>query len=216
MARPMPRFPPVTRTTRSLDMKFPPGGDGEPHQPTGDVFDTPGARWDAGCAPDERSLVSDNNPDGSTPVPPAQPAPPAYAQPPAYDAPPAYGTQPIYGTQPTYGTEPAYGSAPAYGTAPAYGSPYGGYAPAKTNTLAIVSLVSSLVGLFILPFIGSIVGVITGHMSLSQIKKTGEQGRGLAFAGTIIGYVGLAFIVLGLIVFLAFLPILFASINNSA
>ena len=53
-------------------------------------------------------------------------------------------------------------------------------------------------------------------MSLSQIKNTGEQGRGLAFAGTILGYVGLAFLVLGLIVFLAFLPIVFASINNSA
>ena len=32
----------------------------------------------------------------------------------------------------------------------------------------------------LVPFIGSIVGVITGHMSLSQIKRNGEGGRGMA------------------------------------
>lgn len=35
-------------------------------------------------------------------------------------------------------------------------------------------------------------GIITGHMALSKIKRTGEGGRGLALAGTIIGYVGTA------------------------
>lgn len=55
---------------------------------------------------------------------------------------------------------------------------------AKTNTLAIVSLVSA--------FLISIVAVITGHMALKQIELTGEQGRGLAIAGLILGYIGLA------------------------
>ena len=72
---------------------------------------------------------------------------------------------------------PAY-SAPA-APAPAYGAP----ASSKTNVLAIVSLVSA--------FLISLVAIITGHIALSQIKKTGEQGRGLAIAGLIIGYVGL-------------------------
>ena len=159
--------------------------------------------------------MSDSNPDGTTPVPPAQP--PAYGTPPA---PPAYGTPPAqppaYGTPPAYDAPPAYGSAHAYGSAPAYGAaPYGGYAPAKTNTLAVVSLISSIAGLFIVPFIGSIVGVITGHMSLGQIKRTGEGGRGLALAGTITGYVGLAFIVIGILLFFAFLPLLISSVNTS-
>ncbi len=52
---------------------------------------------------------------------------------------------------------------------------------AKTNTLAIVAL--------ILGIVVPIAGIIVGHIALSQIKKTGEQGRGLALAGTIIGYV---------------------------
>ncbi|CAN5557412.1 DUF4190 domain-containing protein [Microbacterium sp.] len=143
--------------------------------------------------------MSDTNPDGTTPVPPTAPsAPPAYVAPPEYVAPAAYG------------------SAPAYAAAPAYGSPYGAGGPAKTNTLAIVSLVSSLIGIFIIPLLGSLAGIITGHISLGQVKKTGEQGRGLALAGTIIGYVGLGFIVIGLIVFLAFLlPLIVYSVNTS-
>ena len=43
----------------------------------------------------------------------------------------------------------------------------------------------------------SLAAIITGHIALSQIKKTGEQGRGLAIAGLIIGYIGL---VVGIIV----------------
>ena len=46
-------------------------------------------------------------------------------------------------------------------------------------------------------FFVSLAAIITGHIALSQIKKTGEQGRGLAIAGLIIGYIGL---VVGIIV----------------
>ena len=56
---------------------------------------------------------------------------------------------------------------------------------ARTNALAIVSFVTSIIGF-------GLVGVITGHIALSQIKKTHEQGRGLALAGVIIGYVSIA------------------------
>jgi hypothetical protein len=63
-------------------------------------------------------------------------------------------------------------------------SPYSAVKRA-TNTLAIVSLVSA--------FVVSLAAVITGHIALSQIKKTGENGRGLAIAGLILGYAGIAF-----------------------
>jgi hypothetical protein len=76
-------------------------------------------------------------------------------------------------------TEPTPPAAPTPYTAPA-----GGYAPAaKWNVLSIVSLVTSVLGF-------SIVGIITGHISLSQIKKTGEQGNVLAIIGLVIGYLG--------------------------
>ena len=50
----------------------------------------------------------------------------------------------------------------------------------RTNTLAIVALI-----LGILIPLG---GIICGHIALSQIKRTGEAGHGLALAGTIVGY----------------------------
>jgi len=130
---------------------------------------------------------------------------------PAPDA-PAYGT-PAYGA-PAYGqpTTSTYGQ-PAYGT-PNAGYGYGGgyIAPARTNVLAIISLVASLVGfVLILPVVGSIAGVIMGHISLKQIKDRGERGRGMALAGVIIGYVTLLFVIL----FVIGISILIASAGTS-
>jgi hypothetical protein len=69
-----------------------------------------------------------------------------------------------------------------------------------TNGLAIASLVLSLVGLG--TFVTAIAGVITGHVALGQIERTGQGGRSLARAGLVIGYIvialGTALIVLGL------------------
>ena len=70
-------------------------------------------------------------------------------------------------------------------TMPPATQPYSTAAPedAKTNTLAVVSLITSILPLYL-------VGIITGHIALSQIKRTGAKGRGLALAGVILGYVG--------------------------
>lgn len=154
--------------------------------------------------------VSETNPDGTTPaqpaVPPVPPAPNPYGSAPTAPQPPAYGSAPEYGQARAYGQAPAaYGTPPAYGQAPGYTDPYGSYAPVKTNTLAVISMVASIVGfLWILPFIGSLAGVIMGHISLRQIAASGEKGRGMALAGLIVGYVGLALFVIGIIAIFAF------------
>ena len=57
----------------------------------------------------------------------------------------------------------------------------------KLNTLAVVSLASAISG------IGALIAVITGHVSLAQIKRSGESGRGLAIAGVVVGYIHIAF-----------------------
>jgi hypothetical protein len=56
-----------------------------------------------------------------------------------------------------------------------------------TNGLAIASMVLGILGI-------SIVAVILGHISLSQIKRSGDtqEGRGFAIAGLVLGYIGLA------------------------
>ncbi|MFC5062271.1 DUF4190 domain-containing protein [Actinomycetospora atypica] len=105
-----------------------------------------------------------------------------------------YG-QPAYGQSGGYPAQSGPGSpAPGYGPPPGYGG-YGAAAP--TNSLAIVSLVLSLLG-FIIGFT-AIGGVICGHIARRQIRERGEQGDGLALAGLIIGYIliglGVAFVV---------------------
>lgn len=62
-----------------------------------------------------------------------------------------------------------------------------------TNAFAITSFVLGLVWVFGL---GSLLAVIFGHISLSQIRQRDEAGRGLAIAGLVLGYIGLGFWVL--------------------
>lgn len=167
--------------------------------------------------------MSDSTPQNPEPgsYPPVPPAPATGestpgAYPPAQGAypPPAYGSAPAAPSAAAYGSTQSYGSAPSsYGSAPAYGYGYG--APAKTNTLAIVSLISSIASFVILPIIGSIVGVITGHMSLNQLKTSGEQGRGMALAGTIVGWVGLGLTILGIIAAIVFFSFFMAVYQQS-
>lgn len=73
----------------------------------------------------------------------------------------------------------------------------------RTNPLAIVSLISA--------FVLSLVAVITGHLALRQIKRTGEGGRGLAIAGVTIGYAGL---VAGIVVIAVFITGGIAAVND--
>lgn len=82
---------------------------------------------------------------------------------------------------------------------------------ASTNVLAIVSLVTGIAGLTFVPFFGSIAAVVTGHISLSQLKRKQENGRGMALAGLITGYVGVAFAVLATIAMIGFFVIMLQS-----
>src|SRR5215472_6473023 len=59
----------------------------------------------------------------------------------------------------------------------------------STTPLAGISLAFGL-GQIFLPFFGSIIAVVCGHVARNQIRKTGEQGDGLAMAGMVIGYIG--------------------------
>lgn len=115
--------------------------------------------------------------------------------------------------QPAY-QQPAY-QQPAY-QQPAYGQGYAdqGYAQAgpANNTMALVSLISGIVGWTLLPFVASIVAVITGHIAKKQIAATGEGGSGMATAGLILGYVMIGLSILGGIAFILF----FAAIASTS
>lgn len=64
-------------------------------------------------------------------------------------------------------------------------------AQSRTNSTAIASLVLALC----VPFSGltAIPAVICGHKARREIRRTGEQGDGMAVAGLVIGYLAIAF-----------------------
>ncbi len=78
----------------------------------------------------------------------------------------------------------------------------------RTNGKAIASLVLSILGLVgILPILGSLLGILLGHLARGEIARHPEAttGEGLAQAGVILGWVGLALNLLGIICALAVL-----------
>lgn len=94
-------------------------------------------------------------------------------------------------------------------------TPLPGPAPRQTSALAVVSLVSGILGLTVVPFLGSIVAIFTGHMARKEIRLQPDrfEGDGLAVGGLIMGYlmvVGSILLVLGAIFFLGGLAALLA------
>jgi uncharacterized membrane protein YidH (DUF202 family) len=68
--------------------------------------------------------------------------------------------------------------------------------PRRTNVLALTSLIAGLCGLSLVPLVGSVVAVVTGHLALNQVRETGEDGEVLAKAGLWLGYLAIALVVL--------------------
>jgi hypothetical protein len=80
--------------------------------------------------------------------------------------------------------------------------PYRPMKPPGTNGMAIAALAVSLGSLVLFCGIPSIVAVILGVIAMSQTRRTGQEGFGLALAGTIIGAVPTVFWLLFLLLFI--------------
>jgi hypothetical protein len=78
--------------------------------------------------------------------------------------------------------------------------------PLPINTLAVVSLILGIISYSVLPLIGAIAAIVTGHMAKQEFKANPYKysGEGLATAGLILGYAHLA---------LAFLTLVFIFIG---
>lgn len=59
-----------------------------------------------------------------------------------------------------------------------------------TNGLAVASFVCGLLQMFL--GITTIPAVVLGHMARKQIRETGQRGDGLAVAGLVLGWLGIA------------------------
>ena len=69
-----------------------------------------------------------------------------------------------------------------------------------TSMLALVSLISGILGIMFVPLIGGIVAVVTGNMSRKETRSypPTHSGDGMATAGIVLGWLG---VVVWIIVF---------------
>jgi hypothetical protein len=111
---------------------------------------------------------------------PAGMAPPPSAAPAGFPPPAAGPAAPI-----------AQGFPPAGPVQPVYIQA----APPKTNGLAIGSMILGIVWLW---WLGSVLALVFGYIAKGQIDRSGgsETGRGMAIAGIVLGWVGVGFLVL--------------------
>lgn len=78
---------------------------------------------------------------------------------------------------------------------------------AQTNTFALVAI--------ILAFLQPIGAIVFGHMALSQIKRNGDAGRGIALTGLIVGYVSVAFFVVFILLYVSIIALAFSTLPFS-
>ncbi|AER56915.1 hypothetical protein DSC_11355 [Pseudoxanthomonas spadix BD-a59] len=75
-----------------------------------------------------------------------------------------------------------------------------------TSSLAVVSLVFGILGWTLLPAVGAVVAVITGHMARAEIRRSAGQleGDGMAVAGLVLGWLAIGLAVAAVLAFILF------------
>lgn len=191
------------------DTSIPAPGGQQPTPPVAPIAPAPPAYQPAPPAPPTQTYShSDVVPSQPTQAyPGAAPSFSSGQQPYGGPAPQPYGgpQQQPYGSAPQqpYASSPQQ-PYPVVGQSPAGYPAYAAPAPRPTSGLATTSLICGIAGVVlfwaVVPLLASIVAVITGHMALRQTKADPAiGGRGMAFAGLIMGYIMIGFLVIGII-----------------
>ena len=127
--------------------------------------------------------------------PPSSPPPPGPGGPDEGDEPPAPSSP--YGAYQPYVQPQGQPYGQPYGQS--YGQSYGYPAVPGTNGMAIASLVVSILAITACLGAPGFIGAILGHVAKGQIRSRHEQGSGLATAGIVIGWLGTALFVVGVV-----------------
>jgi hypothetical protein len=115
-----------------------------------------------------------------------------------------------------FGQQPGWQQSP-YGQQGPYlqvGAGWPQMAGRRTNSLAIAALCCAIGQLIAGPFAG-IAAIVLGAMSLKQIRLSGEDGRGLAMTGLVLGIVGTVLAVLLLVFALAIFHTVTSNLNTN-
>ena len=142
-------------------------------------------------ASDRRWYPPEQHPNYAPPPPPPPSTPPAQAG--GFD-------------QSGKPQEPPTPSGPAGFTYAPAGA-YPGYRPPGTNELAVTLLILGIMP--VVPLVGSVLAIVFGNKAKKQIDESGglQTGRGMAAAGTILGWIGaVVYAFFGILVVLALLP----------
>jgi hypothetical protein len=85
--------------------------------------------------------------------------------------------------------------------------------PPPTSTLSLASLMMGIISWILLPVVGGIIAVVTGHLAKKEIRQSNGLlgGNGLATAGLILGYSNMVLGLCGCLILLLF-PALFAGV----
>jgi hypothetical protein len=122
-----------------------------------------------------------------------------------------FGQQPgQFGQQPGW-QQPPYGQpGPDVHVGAGWPQPTG----RRTNPLAIAALCCAIGQVVAGPFAG-IAAIVLGSISLKRIRVTGEDGRGLAMTGLVLGIVGTLLLILLIVFILAFFNSVVTNVNNN-
>ncbi len=81
--------------------------------------------------------------------------------------------------------------------------------PRLTSSLAIISLISGILGWTLAPILGSLVAIVTGHLARKEIRRDPSLGGdSLAVVGLVLGWVA----VLGALLAVAVLILFFGGL----
>ena len=154
----------------------------------------------------------------------------AYGQQNSFSQPGAYSQPNAYGQQNSYSQPGAYSQPMTYGAQPVFVRPApnkmavwsmwmgivgigGGFVCGLLSMIPFIGVIFSVIAMFL--WIAPVLAVIFGHIGLGQIKRTGEEGRGQAIAGLIIGYVTIALGLLMAIIMIGIMGIGFLGMMSS-
>jgi hypothetical protein len=105
-----------------------------------------------------------------------------------------------------------YGNAPTYRKRPARSLRSPGRVGRKTNSLAIASLCCGI-GQLLVGILAGIPAIVLGFVAINQIRHTGEDGRGMAIAGIVLGFIS---IIATAVLIVVFMVLVHGLSNNTA